>query len=231
MTRRPSRAAIAAEDAAMIERQRRYRLAADWMTERLAREPAVVKVALIGSVARPLWREVPRLSPFRQLAVPIVHHCNDLDLAVWVSDLDGLDCLRRDRVKVTNRALAEINVGVPVHEIELFVLEPESDRYLGRVCYFKTCPADKRDCLVAGCGAYPFLKQREDFTFWPETLDPSRMVILFDRAVGVVGSAAALPSVVDASPRMIEVTVAIPEHRRGELDHLVQRWRTDDKRA
>lgn len=225
---RPSRAAVAAEDAAMIERQRHYRLAADKMAQQLAQHGAVQRVALIGSVARPLWREVSPYPPFRTYRIETVHRCKDLDLAVWVSALDGLDELRRARGAVSRQVLEQANIGIPVHDIELFLIEPGTDRYLGRLCYFKACTVGKRECLAAGCGAHPFLKQMDGFTFWPETLDPSGMVILFDRAVGVVGSAAALPSVVEDAQPMIDVTVKIPKHRRLELESLAARWRGEE---
>ena len=34
----------------------------------------------------------------------------------------------------------------------VFVLEPGTDRYLGRLCIFGDCPKGKRECLVPGCG-------------------------------------------------------------------------------
>lgn len=47
----------------MLQRQARFRLVADAMTEALAGFAEVAAVALIGSVARPLWWEVPRFAP------------------------------------------------------------------------------------------------------------------------------------------------------------------------
>ena len=41
----------------MLARQARFRAAADLMTDALARFAEVEAVALIGSVARPLWKE------------------------------------------------------------------------------------------------------------------------------------------------------------------------------
>ena len=226
MRRRLTQVDIAAEDQEQLDRQRRYRVAADRMTEHLAQQPGVEKVALIGSVARPLWREVPPY--YRRSGIAVAHRCKDLDLAVWASRLDGLNALRHERIKVT-QALPTDRGGVPVQEIEMFLFEPGTDRYLGRVCYFGKCVAGKADCAVPGCGTHPFLKQHEGFALWPETLDPSRMMLLFDRAGGgLIGRASALPSVIEEASRMIEVTVTIPEHRRGELAELVERWRPDD---
>jgi hypothetical protein len=46
---------------------------------------------LIGSVACPLQREVPRSASYRQSHPHIAHECKDVDLALWVSRLGGLD--------------------------------------------------------------------------------------------------------------------------------------------
>ena len=197
---RPTRAEVAEQDAYVLRRQRDFRLAADFVTDQMIKADFVDRVALIGSVAGPLWREVPRFSQFRRYGVEVVHECKDLDLAVWVSRADQLEVLRRARIKASQRLLSEANIGVADHQIELFLIASEpAQPYLGRVCCFKACPAGKRDCLTPGCGAQPFLKLMEGFSFWPQTLDPKRMVVLFDRAGGgVLARAADLPSEVRA---------------------------------
>ena len=95
MPRSPSKAAIAAEERGLLERQRVFRSVADRLAAALSRCQAVEAIALIGSVACPLQREVPRFAPYRQSRPPIAHECKDVDLAVWVSRLGGLDELRR----------------------------------------------------------------------------------------------------------------------------------------
>jgi hypothetical protein len=94
------------------------------------------------------------------------------DLAAWVSRLDGLD------------DVAECGHGPAVHEIEVFLLEPGTNRYLGRLCYFQQCPAGKRDCLAAGCGHQPFLKQHDDFSLYPEAIGEGAAIRLYDRIGG-----------------------------------------------
>ena len=197
MVSRPTKAAILAEERGLLERQRIFRVTADRVTAALARCRDVEAVALIGSVARPLWREVPRFAPYRQLRLPIAHECKDLDLAVWVSRLDELDVLRRARGRVVGEIVAERGHGPAVHEIEVFLLEPGTNRYLGRLCYFRQCPAGKRDCLVVGCGQQPFLKQHDEFSFHQEALADGAAVRLFDRvAGGIVGRAVDLPVII-----------------------------------
>ena len=200
---RPTRRQIADADAGMLERQRVFRVVADRMAIALAELDFVEKVALIGSVAGALRRETPRFQPFRRHGIEIAHECKDLDLAVWVSSVDRLEALKRVRAMVSHQLLADLNLGVPDHHIELFLIEAgDTGRYLGRACYFKSCPRGHRDCLAEGCGARPFLKQMDGFEFWPSTLEPSKCVTLFDRAHGgIIGWAAALPATVVSDAR------------------------------
>jgi hypothetical protein len=197
MPRSPSKAAIAAEERRLLGQQRDFRMAADRVTAALGQCPEVEAVALIGSVAGPLRREVPRYAPYRRLGLAIAHECKDLDLAAWVSRLDGLDELRRARVRAVGEIIAECGFGPAVHQIEIFLLEPGTNRYLGRLCYFRQCPADKHDCLNAGCGRHPFLKQLDGFSFWPAAISEGASVRLYDRtAGGIIAQAIDLPLVI-----------------------------------
>ncbi len=59
-------------------------------------------------------------------------------------------------------------------------MEPDTGRYLGRLCHFSKCPKDKLACYVEGCGAVPLLQQDEDFAFdWSSASQGS--VVLYDR--------------------------------------------------
>jgi hypothetical protein len=198
----PTKAVIAAEERGLLERQRAFRFAADRVTAALARCRDVEAIALIGSVARPLRREVPRFAPYKQLRLPIAHECKDVDLAAWVSRVDGLDELRRARGRAINKIVAERGHGPAVHEIEVFLLEPSTNRYLGRLCFFRKCPAGKRDCLVARCGQHQFLKQHDGFSFWPQATAEAATVRLYDRINGgIIAQAVDLPLVIlDADP-------------------------------
>ena len=71
MLRMPTKRAIIAEERGLLERQRVFRCAADRVAAALAQCRSVEAIALIGSVARPLRREVPRFAPYRQLRVAI----------------------------------------------------------------------------------------------------------------------------------------------------------------
>jgi hypothetical protein len=108
-----------------------------------------------------------------------------------------LDKLRRVRGRVINEIVAERGYGPAVHEIEVFLLEPSTNRYLGRLCYFRQCPADKRDCRAAGCGQHQFLKQHDEFSFWPEAIAEGAAVRLYDRSGGgMIAQAVDLPLII-----------------------------------
>jgi len=49
----------------------------------------------------------------------------------------------------------EAGVGISVvgHQLDVFLFEPASDRYLGRLCHSAPAPKAKLECLVLGCGA------------------------------------------------------------------------------
>jgi hypothetical protein len=177
----------------MLDRQAQFRLAADAVTAALAGVPEVEAVALIGSVARPLWREVPRFQPFRHWGIPVWHECKDVDLAVWLDRLDRLQTLNRARSLTLHQLFQEKQIGVAHHQVEIFILQGEAT-YFGRLCPFSQCPKGKRECLVPGCGRDLFLQQHAGFTFWPDALAPDRIMRLYDRQRGILRRAAETPA-------------------------------------
>jgi hypothetical protein len=185
------RAAIAEQDAYLVARHRTFRHAADVVTDAWARFPEVVAVSLIGSAARPLWKEVPRFAAFRKAGIAVWHECKDVDLAVWIEDLSRLQALRRAAV-----AAMRDTPGLTVadHQVDVFLIEPGTDRYRGRLCYFSTCPKGHADCAAPGCGATPFLKQDAGFTPGPDLLAPSAFAMLYRRGQGRLRSALDLPA-------------------------------------
>jgi len=148
------RALIEEQNRYLLERQRQFRRAADVVTDAWTPFPEICAIAVIGSVAKPLWKEVPRFREFRREGIEVWHECGDLDLALWVSSQHRLGQLRR----VATRALREAyeagaSMSVASHQLDVFLFEPGTDRYLGRLCSFNECPKAKRDCLAPGCGA------------------------------------------------------------------------------
>ncbi len=171
----------------LLLQRARLRRGAECVAEAFVQEPRVERVALFGSLAKPPWKEVPRFRAFRRARVEVWHECSDADLAVWVRDLHDLDAedrllgrLRRLRIRALDALYREENVGVAHHQVEAFLLEPGTGRYLGRLCAYNACPKGKPGCAVPGCGAVPFLRQHEGFRFFDDALHGA--AVLFDRA-------------------------------------------------
>jgi hypothetical protein len=112
----------------MLRRQREFRKAGELVGQALAELPQVQKVVLFGSVAVPLRKEIPRFREFRHAGVAIWHECEDVDLAVWVTDLEDLKSLQRARSRALTALLEEHNIGVAHHQVDVFLMEPGSDR-------------------------------------------------------------------------------------------------------
>jgi hypothetical protein len=189
----PSERAIAKQNRILAARQRQFRIAADAVATAFAALPEVERIALIGSVARPLAKEVPRFSAYRRAGIAVWHECKDVDLAVWLRRLDRLETMRRRRGEALRQLLEDTGIGVADHQVEVFILEPDTDDYLGRLCLYNACPKGKPDCLVAGCGDARFLRQHEGFQFAAAALAPDRAVTLFDRVTAARRRAIDLP--------------------------------------
>jgi hypothetical protein len=188
-----SPAGIAEQNQHLLQRQQQFRLAADAVTAAWSEHPEVEAVTLFGSVAVPLRKEVPRFRTYRRAGIALWHECKDLDLALWLSSTTELGSLR----KAKNRALTEMykgtGIGVASHQVDVFVLAPGTDSYLGRLCDFARCPKHKPECKVPGCGAVPFLRQHDGFLFDSEALAPDRVICLFGRQSGLLRKAAEAP--------------------------------------
>lgn len=188
------RTAIEEQNRYLLARQRQFRMAADVVTEAWAAFAEVDKVAVIGSVAKALRKEVPRFREFRRAGIQVWHECGDLDLALWIDSQARLGEIRRATARALQRAF-ESGTGVSVvsQQLDVFLIEPASDRYLGRLCSFGTCPKDKPDCLVPGCGEIPFNKNVDGFVPAPDLLAPAPYATLYKRGVGRLRSALDLP--------------------------------------
>lgn len=190
------RAEIEEQNRCLLERQRQFRLAADIVAQAWMAFPEVWAVAVIGSVAKPLWKEVPRFREFRRKGIEVWHECGDLDLAVWMESQHRLGELRRAGDRALRRAYeAGVGMSVASSQLDVFLIEPGSDRYLGRLCSFSQCPKARRDCLVPGCGETPFNKRVADFEPHADLLAPASYSTLYRRDIGWLRSALDLPAV------------------------------------
>jgi hypothetical protein len=187
------RSDIETENRYLLHRYVEFRRAADAVAAAWRKHAEVAAIALIGSVAKRPWKEVPRFARYRRGRVALWHECKDVDLALWLSDVQGLDRLRRAKDKALLGLHAPGGAGVASHQVDVFILEPVSNRYLGRLCPFNECPKGKIECLVPGCGAISFLRQHDAFCWQPDSLAADRALRLFDRASGQILRAADLP--------------------------------------
>ena len=168
----------------MLRRRDDFRLAARYVAWAFSEVPGVEKVVLFGSAAVPLRKEVPRFRDFRRAGIEVWHECKDVDLAVWMTETGGLRSLQEARAAGLNSLLRDRSVGVAHHQVDVFLFDSHTGRYVGRLCTFNACPKGKPECLVPGCGEIPFLRRHEGFTFPPDVLDPDRCRVLFDREKG-----------------------------------------------
>ncbi len=157
------------ENRYLLRRREGFRRFAVLFAEIAARLDFVERSALFGSVAAPPRKEVPRFARLRRARIAVWHECKDVDLAVWVTDLARLRELKRALAHTVNRwqeiATREHFPGIPHHQADIFLLEPATNRYHGRLCHFSQCPKGKPECEVTGCGARPFLQLHENFSF------------------------------------------------------------------
>ena len=195
------RAWIEEQNRYLLRLQQDFRQSADIVTDALMNFEEVEAIAVIGSVAKSLWKEVPRFSKFRCAGIELWHECKDLDLAVWISSQYRLGALRRAR-DVALRKGYESGKGPSTanHQVEIFLIEPGTDRYLGRLCNFNACPKDKPECRVPGCGAVLFNKCVDGFVPHADLLASATYAMLYRRGVGRLRSALDLPGTSDPEP-------------------------------
>lgn len=190
------RSEIEKQNQYLLLQQREFRTAADIVTDAFMAFPDVRAVAVIGSVARKLWKEIPRFSEFRRARIEVWHECADLDLAVWIDSQGRLNEMRRALAQSLTAAFkAGTGVSVPSNRVDVFLFEPGSDRYLGRLCRYSTCPKGKPDCRVPGCGTIPFNKVVEGFQPNADIVASVADTMLYERGRGRLRSALDLPSV------------------------------------
>lgn len=103
-----------------------FRIAADAVAAALARFDEAEAVALFGSVAVPLWREVPRFSDYRRYRIEVWHECKDVDLAVWIGRLERLRELERASARALASLWTERNLGIAHHQVRIELTYPAS---------------------------------------------------------------------------------------------------------
>jgi hypothetical protein len=164
----PNNDDIYEQNGLMLRRQRLLRWAAQAIAVSWSELPEVQKIAAFGATSQPLHMAVPRFHEFRRHRIEVLHECADLDLAVWLTEVNNLSVLK----KAMARGLALTHDtpygGVAHHQVDVHVFDDASGEYRGRLCIFGQCPKPgKRECRVPRCGAQPFLQQFEGRHFKP----------------------------------------------------------------
>ena len=167
---------IAEQDQFARLKHENFRRAAEAVALAFACLPEVAAISLFGSVAFPLKTRKTRRGQ------EMLHDCKDVDLAVWIDHTDNLAGLQRARSRALAALFAEHSIGVAHHQVDVFLIEPGSNRYLGRLCNFGSCPKGHSACRVPGCGRTPLLKQHHVFVFDPDALAKIRVVRLYVRS-------------------------------------------------
>ena len=169
-------------DQRMLRHQTGFRNAARAVAGHLAAMPEVQQVRVFGSVALPLWKEVPHDPRLRHRNIRIYHECANIDLAVRVTSPIAADLMR----KVCSRVVADLNeqeiyLNIAHHTFSTHLIDDATSRYLGMVCHFNRCPKHKRECQVPGCGATPFVQILPRFRLKSHRLNESNSQVLFQR--------------------------------------------------
>lgn len=126
-----------------LRRYDEFRAAAEYVATAFAAVPAVIRVALFGSVASSARIEATR----RRRS--LIHEPKDVDLAVWLDGPADFDRLRVLCGRAVNQLWQEKEMGVAHHQVDVFLLDM-TGKYLGRLCHFNQCPKHKllTDCPV-----------------------------------------------------------------------------------
>jgi hypothetical protein len=166
----------------LLRRLEGLRAAANAVAAAFALLPAIERVALFGFVARPFERQIRLLAEPRLATTALWHECEGVELAAWVGDTADLKALHDARCTALDSVFAATRFPLARRHVDVFLLEPGTDRCLGRLCRFRTCPKGKPECRAPGCGAVRFLRRHTGFALDPRSLDPARSTLLFDRA-------------------------------------------------
>ena len=173
------------EDMAMLRRQSDFRKAATLLAKKLGEMEEVRSVVLFGSVALPLWKEVPRFARMRHRRIKIYHECQNIDLAIHVTHAGRAEAMRKACSRLVSELVDhDIHLSIAHHLFCLHLIDAGTDQYLGMVCHYNQCPKHKEPCRVPGCGERKFVQILPWFHFKPERLNPHNGLVLFDRGGG-----------------------------------------------
>lgn len=159
-----------------------FRFAAYYIAREFSEVAIIEKVAIIGSIARPLIKEPPH---FKRSGADEWHFSKDLDLAVWFNSVISREILRdlqKKRATSLTHLASDMKITFAHHQVEVFCFDL-SNQYLGRLCLFSTCPKPKKEeCTVSNCGKIPLLQQHYDFHFNPKGLAQDQIILVYQKS-------------------------------------------------
>jgi hypothetical protein len=166
-----------------LRRWREFRLTAEYLACALSEMPQIRKIAIFGSVARQPEKEQTHFRKYRKIGADIYHYCKDIDMAVWLDTPASLRQIQRIISRTVKQLCYEGKSRIAHHQVDVFFVEPGTNKYMGRLCKFSSCPKkDKLKCkLTPNCGQIPLLEQHQDFVMNPDHYDSNNTIILFDR--------------------------------------------------
>jgi hypothetical protein len=172
-----------------LRRWREFRLTAEYIARALCEIPQIHKITLFGSIVRQPKKEQTHFRKFRKIGAEIYHYCKDIDMAVWLDMPAPLRQIQRIISRTVIKLTEEDKSRVAHHQVDVFFIEPGTNKYLGRLCEFSTCPKkDKMKCKITPhCGQIPLLEQIQDFVMNPVDYTGDNAIILFDRNNSAAG--------------------------------------------
>lgn len=172
-----------------LRRWREFRLTAEYIAHSLSEIPQIQKIALFGSVVRQPKKEQTRFWKFRKIGAEIYHYCKDIDMAVWLDMPAPLRQIQQIISRTVKQLTDEDKSRVAHHQVDVFLVEPGTNKYLGRLCKFATCPKkDKTRCKITPhCGEIQYLEQIQDFVMNPDDYLGDNAIVLFDRNHSAAG--------------------------------------------
>ena len=172
---------IAGENIRMLHRRDEFRRVGEAVAQRLAEVPAVRRIVLFGSTVGQLRKELPRSGRFRRAGIEVWHECRNVNLAVWLDDLEYTQTLQQTRRSAVVEALARKKLDLDEQHVDIMLMQGE-DECLGFLCCFDECPcAGKYDCLMTGCGATPRVRPLRGRQFHIERVPADRKTTLYER--------------------------------------------------
>lgn len=143
----------------------------------------------------------PRKSPFKLI--------KDVDLAIWISSTDELSLIRKALGTALKKYISCGKFGVSNNEFDIFLLDAGTNKYLGNLCRYATCPKEKDECNVRGCGKVPHLQKFKEFVLFPSAVNEVNRIDVYDK----LGS-----SRIEAE---FDLSVLLQEEEKDDLEKLI----------